>query len=303
MARAAGDERFDDGRAPPRREWRREPRRARAEPPARRARTPERTRHLFRILGRRCYAIRPLFWPRSPSSSSPRRPAPARSAGPLAPVAGQNVRVNDPSADVDGHTNSTSSVAARGSVVIVGLRRRERARGLRLRPVHGRRQHVPARESPGGRGRPEPRRSGRGVRPERRDLLRHVAQARATASASSPRACPRTPRSRGRAPRRARSPGMSTTRRTRTGSRWTTRPRSTGETSTCRGRTSRRTTAARSSSSRAPRTAGSRFGAPVALSAVDGSQVVAGLVHRDRPERRGLRRRISTATSGASESR
>ncbi|HEX7614249.1 MAG TPA: PKD domain-containing protein [Thermoanaerobaculia bacterium] len=39
----------------------------------------------------------------------------------LTPSAGQNVRVNDPSADVVGHTNNTSSVAARGGRVIVGF--------------------------------------------------------------------------------------------------------------------------------------------------------------------------------------
>jgi hypothetical protein len=53
------------------------------------------------------------------------RPARAPLAGsvrrPLTPIAGQNVRVNDPSADVVGHTNSESSVAARGSRVIVGF--------------------------------------------------------------------------------------------------------------------------------------------------------------------------------------
>ena len=55
-------------------------------------------------------AARPL---RAPLAGSVRRP--------LTPSAGRNVRVNDPSADGAGHTNSTSSVAARGSRVIVGF--------------------------------------------------------------------------------------------------------------------------------------------------------------------------------------
>src|ERR1035437_5957908 len=48
--------------------------RGRHGPPARKDRKPKSTRHLFRIIGRRCYDTRPLFWPPPPL-------APARSRG------------------------------------------------------------------------------------------------------------------------------------------------------------------------------------------------------------------------------
>jgi hypothetical protein len=57
----------------------------------------------------------------APASARPPRPPLARTVRPLTPAAGQNVRVNDPSADVDGHTNSESSIAARGSNLVVGF--------------------------------------------------------------------------------------------------------------------------------------------------------------------------------------
>jgi hypothetical protein len=50
----------------------------------------------------------------------PRAPE-ARPTRPLTPSVGQNVRVNDPSHDVDGHTNSESCIAALGGSVIVGF--------------------------------------------------------------------------------------------------------------------------------------------------------------------------------------
>ncbi len=56
-----------------------------------------------------------------PVSARPPRSPDARTVRPLTPSAGQNVRVNDPSADVDGHTNSESSVAVLGGSVIVGF--------------------------------------------------------------------------------------------------------------------------------------------------------------------------------------
>ncbi len=57
----------------------------------------------------------------APAGARPRRPPLARTARPLTPAVGQNVRVNDPSLDVDGHTNSETSIAARGSNIIVGF--------------------------------------------------------------------------------------------------------------------------------------------------------------------------------------
>jgi hypothetical protein len=57
----------------------------------------------------------------APAGARPTRPPLARTVRPLTPAAGQNVRVNDPSVDVDGHTNSESSITARGSNVVVGF--------------------------------------------------------------------------------------------------------------------------------------------------------------------------------------
>ncbi len=51
----------------------------------------------------------------------PSRPPLARTLRSSTPAPGQNVRVNDPSTDVDGHTNSETSIAARGSSVMVGF--------------------------------------------------------------------------------------------------------------------------------------------------------------------------------------
>jgi len=60
--------------------------------------------------------------PAARSIATPRAPlAVGSNRGPLTASAGQNVRVNDPSRDVVGHVNATSSVAARGSRVIVGF--------------------------------------------------------------------------------------------------------------------------------------------------------------------------------------
>ena len=56
-----------------------------------------------------------------PVSARPQRAPNARTVRPLTPSAGQNVRVNDPSADVDGHTNSESWLAVKGGSVIVGF--------------------------------------------------------------------------------------------------------------------------------------------------------------------------------------
>ncbi len=54
------------------------------------------------------------------NARQPRAPN-ARPTRPLTPSVGQNVRVNDPTTDVLGHTQSTSSIAARGGNVIVGF--------------------------------------------------------------------------------------------------------------------------------------------------------------------------------------
>src|ERR1019366_4945403 len=54
------------------------------------------------------------------NARQPRAPE-ARPTRPLTPSVGQNVRVNDPTTDVLGHTQSESSIAARGGNVIVGF--------------------------------------------------------------------------------------------------------------------------------------------------------------------------------------
>ena len=56
-----------------------------------------------------------------PANARQLRAPEARPTRPLTPSVGQNVRVNDPTTDVLGHTQSTSSVAARGGNVIVGF--------------------------------------------------------------------------------------------------------------------------------------------------------------------------------------
>jgi len=56
-----------------------------------------------------------------PVGVRPARAPNARTVRPLTPSAGQNVRVNDPSHDVDGHTNSESWLAVLGGSVIVGF--------------------------------------------------------------------------------------------------------------------------------------------------------------------------------------
>ena len=57
----------------------------------------------------------------APAGARPPHPPLARTLPALTPAPGQNVRVNDPSTDVDGHTNSETSIAARGSSVMVGF--------------------------------------------------------------------------------------------------------------------------------------------------------------------------------------
>ncbi|MFI5121118.1 MAG: hypothetical protein ACHQM4_11925, partial [Thermoanaerobaculia bacterium] len=72
------------------------------------------------IAGQRA-VLRAAGMLRTPAIARPPRAPLARTARPLTPAAGQNVRVNDPALDVDGHTNSESSIAARGTRIVVGF--------------------------------------------------------------------------------------------------------------------------------------------------------------------------------------
>ena len=66
-------------------------------------------------------ALRSAGLPVTSASARPSRAPLAPSARRLIPSVGQNVRVNDPTTDVLGHTQSTSSIAARGGNIFVGF--------------------------------------------------------------------------------------------------------------------------------------------------------------------------------------
>ena len=66
-------------------------------------------------------ALRSAGLPMPAAPARPPRTLLDSSARRLIPSVGQNVRVNDPTTDVLGHTQSTSSIAARGSNIIVGF--------------------------------------------------------------------------------------------------------------------------------------------------------------------------------------